>query len=279
VTTPTSAQSSAIAFFKAQLARWGISELAGDAQRLIMQGVGEDSIQLELENTPAYKKRFAANELRRKAGLVELSPAEYVATETAYASVLRSYGLPKGFYDSRDDYTKWLAADVSPQELTQRASDAQQKYLNAAPENRTWWRQHYGGTDAEAIAGILDPAKAIPLMQQRLAAAAIGGAAGAQHLGLDTARAEYLAATGVTEAAARAGYADIAYALPDEAAIAQRFGATVGQADLWATKFGTADAAEAQRKLRQLNQSESGLFAGKPGADASSLSQSTAGSY
>src|SRR3954462_15548006 len=187
--TPDPTQTSALAWFKAQLTQWGIASLVPDAQKLVTQGLSADTVLLQLQETDAYKKRFAGNALRTKAGLSVLSPAEYVATETAYAQVLRQYGLPKGFYDSHDDFTRFIAADVSPQELTQRASDAQEKYVNGPAENRQWWRSHYGGTDAEAVAGILDPARALPLINKRLAAAAVGGAAGAQNLAVDRVRA------------------------------------------------------------------------------------------
>ena len=96
---------------------------------------------------------------------------------------------------------------------------------------------------------------------------------------MGTGRAEGLAKLGITAEQARAGYADISYELPIEAQIAQRFGDTVSQTELEATKFGVAGAAEAQRKLRQLNSSEEGLFAGKPSASKESLSRSTVGSY
>jgi len=277
--TPNPAQASALAWFKQQLTAWGIPQLVPDAQKLVMQGLDNDAITLQLQDTDAYKKRFAGNALRIKAGLSVLSPAEYVATETTYASILRQYGLPKGFYDSHDDFTKWIAADVSPTELNQRASDAQEKYMLGPAENRSWWRDVYGGTDAEAVAAILDPTRALPIMESRLRASAIGGAALSQQLNVNRARAEEIAALGVTGDQAQAGYADIAYALPTESNIAQRFGEDVGQNELEAAKFNTADAAEAQRKLRLVNQSEVGLFAGKSGADSKSLSRSTTGSY
>jgi hypothetical protein len=273
------AQQSAIAFFQQQLAAWGIPQLAADAAKLVKQGLGADAITLALRQSDAYKKRFAANDLRRKAGLAELSPAEYVATETAYAQVLRQFGMPAGFYDSHDDFTQLLAKDVSAAELSQRAQDAQSRYLLGPAENRAWWRDHFGGTDAEAIAAILDPGKALPLMERRLTQAEIGGAAARQGLQVSGVRAGELAAAGVTADQANQGYANIAQALPTESAIAQRFGDRIGQAEEEAATFGTAGAADSLEKKRRLQASETGLFAGKAAADSASLSRSTAGSY
>lgn len=276
-TTP--AQTSAIAWFKALLTSWGIAELVPDAQKLVLQGLGSDAITLQLQQTAAYKKRFAANDIRVKKGLAVLSPAEYVANEAAYAQVRRQFGLPRGFYDSKDDTDKLIGFDVSPAEWAERARDAQEKYMLGPAENRAWWRDHYGRTDAEAIASILDPEKALPLIDRRLAASAIGGAALAQGLSVGRTQAEYLGASGVTGDQARQGYGEIAAALPVDQAIAQRFGDTIDQATEEAAAFGTAGAAAAAEKKRRLAGSEAGLFAGRPGADTASLSRSTAGSY
>jgi len=276
-TTP--AQTSAIAWFRSLLSSWGIAELVPDAQKLILQGLGADAVTLQLQETDAYKKRFAGNEIRRKKGLAVLSPAEYVANETSYAQVLRQFGLPKGFYDSRDDYTKWIAADVSPAELAERATEAQDLFFTGPEENRRWWLENIGGTVGEAIAGILDPAVAEPLVKRRVAAARIGGGALGQGLAVGQAQAEYFAGQGVTAAQARAGYTDIAQALPVDQAIAQRFGTSIGQAEEEAAVFGGAGAADAEEKKRRLAASEAGLFGGRPGADSSSLSRSTVGSY
>jgi hypothetical protein len=96
---------------------------------------------------------------------------------------------------------------------------------------------------------------------------------------VDTARAEYLAASGVTAEAAQGGYGDIAFAMPVEQGIAQRFGESVDQGELEAAKFSVEGSAEAEEKLRRINAAEAGLFGGKPGASTGSLSKSTAGSY
>jgi hypothetical protein len=275
----TMEQASAIAWFKATLASWGIADLVPDAQKLVLQGLGADAITLALSQTAAYKKRFSGNELRRKAGLRELSPAEYVANETSYAGILRQYGLPKGFYDSRDDFTKFIASDVSPQELAQRAQDAQETFLTGPAENRQAWRDMYGLSDGAAIASILDPTRALPLVEKQLTAAKIGGAALGQGLSVGRTQAEYLAASGVTDTQARKGYADIATALPVDQGIAQRFGDHIVQTEEEAAAFGVAGAADALEKKRRLAASETGLFSGKSGADSASLSRSTVGSY
>ena len=89
-------------------ANLGLGDLSKVIQDYLVQGYSEEEIKLLLPETHEYKQRFKANEERKKKGLRVLSPAEYIATENSYRSVLRNYGLPKGFYDSQDDYQKFL---------------------------------------------------------------------------------------------------------------------------------------------------------------------------
>lgn len=275
MTSPT--QQSASAVLRNMLTQWGIAELYKDALSLMKQGLDQNAIVIQLQNTDAYKKRFAGNELRRKAGLAVLSPAEYVSNETAYKDVLRQNGLPSGFYDSNDDLTKFIANDVSPQELQSRAEIAQRMWLSGNEDYKSVWHDYYGLSDGDAIASLLDPKQALPIIQAKQTATQIGAAAQRQGLDVDKSRAEYFAAHGVDEQAALKGYTDVAAELPDTANIAKRFGETFDQTD--AENADILGLASAQRKKKDLFSSESGLFAGRSGATQAALSKSTAGSY
>src|SRR5690242_14780275 len=83
------------------LTEWGLSSLTSLVNSLGKSGATQDSIALQIQNSDEYKTRFAGNEARVKAGLSVLSPAEYIALEGQYKQVLRSYGMPAGFYDSQ----------------------------------------------------------------------------------------------------------------------------------------------------------------------------------
>lgn len=275
MTSPT--QQSASALLRDMLTQWGIGELYKDAFSLIKQGLDENAVLIQLQNTDAYKKRFAGNELRRKAGLSVLSPAEYVATETSYKDVLRQNGLPAGFYDKSDDLTKFIANDVSPQELSQRAETAQRMWLSGNEDYKSVWRDYYGLSDGDAIASILDPKTALPIIQQKMTATQIGAAAQRQGLDVDKARSEFLTAQGIDEAAAQKGYAAVGAELSDTSNIAQRFGQSFTQTD--AENADLLGLASAQRKKKDLFNSEASLFAQSSGSQSSSLSKSTAGSY
>ena len=57
------------------LKSYGLESLAPALLKFIQQGYSEDTINVLLQETDAYKQRFAANESRRQKGLPVLSPA------------------------------------------------------------------------------------------------------------------------------------------------------------------------------------------------------------
>lgn len=260
----------ASAILKAQLEAWGIGSLYTDALRILKQGLNADAVVAQLQDTAAFKQRFWYNDARRKAGLPVLSPAEAVATENQMRQILRQYGLPAGFFDSPQDVGNFIAKNVSAAELAERAEAARDKWLEAPQETKAWWKAHYGASDGDAIAAILNPDKALPLIQRRLNAAQLGGAAQRQGLSVDTARAEQLVQLGVTGEKAQAGYGQVAAALASDSSIAERFGSTFTQGEE-ENAFLLNDA-EAMRKKQALNASEESLFAGRGATNTAGLS-------
>jgi hypothetical protein len=220
MTTPEPTQTTyndAYEMLKAKLAEWGIDGLGDDVINTLVQGYSPDVATLVLQDTPQYKKRFAANDTRIKAGLPALTPAEYVATERSYISTLRKYGLPEGFYDQQEDFQKWISADVSPEEMDQRAGAARQAYVDASPEVKDQWQQLYGLTPGDAVATFLDEKTALNLLNKRTQAVSISAQAERAFNGqyqLTQARAEELANQGVTQDKAQAGFSSVASRLP-----------------------------------------------------------------
>lgn len=214
MTTPVdNSYNDAFEMLKSKLAEWGIDDLDDATINLLVQGYSPGVAQLALQDTPQYKQRFAANEQRLKAGLPVLSPAEYVQTERAYISTLREYGLPEGFYDQREDFQKWIAADVSPDEMRQRATVARQAYVDASPEVKDQWSQLYGLTPGDAVAAFLDEKTAVNLLSKRAQATSIAAEAERAFKGnyqIDVGRAEELANEGVTQQTAQQGFSDVA---------------------------------------------------------------------
>lgn len=194
------------------LATYGLSDLADYTyNEIIAKDITDPAaIIFKLRDQPAYKKRFGANAARLKAGLPELSPAEYIDLEDMYKTVIRSNGLPAGFYDSEDDTRKLLEGSVSPDEFQRRIKDGYNAVANADPEVKRQFKELYGVTDSELAAYFLDPARGETILTTRARAAQIA-ARGAEQGGiqLSGAYAEELANRGFTEAQARTKFAEV----------------------------------------------------------------------
>lgn len=270
-------QQTASAIIQQQLSAWGLDSLAGDLNSLIRQGLQADAITLKLQQTAAYQQRFAANATRVKNGLAALSPADYINAENAYAQVMRQYGLPSGFYDQQSDFADFIAKDVSPSELNDRVKVAQQVFVTGDPVTRSVFRDWYGLSDGAGIAAILDPNKALPILQNMATAAQAGGVARQNGLDADQQRITGYVDQGISLADLTKGFQDIGAAHPTDQAIAQRFGQTFDQAQ--EEQATIQNLASAKRKQQQLYSSEQALFASRSGADATSLNARTGGAF
>lgn len=204
---------------KSYLDEWGIGELANDLNNIVVDGDSVDTAVAKIRATDTYKRRFKANEERKRNGLPVLSEAEVLANERTYRQALSNYGLPTGFYDSYEDFVNWIAHDTSPQEIQARAQDAAERYLFASQETKAmadkFAIEEYGRalTPSEYIAKILDPDKAEPLIRQKLVAAGIAAEAARSFRDQDRlsrTRAEDLASQGLTEQQARQGFGELA---------------------------------------------------------------------
>ena len=262
-------QNNALVLMTSMLHSWGLDSLAADLKSLIVAGdTSTDTLSLALSQTAAYKQRFAANDIRVKSGLPALTPAQYIATEEQYKQILQSYGLPKGFYDSNQDFEHFIATDVSPSEVDARAKIAHDQYVAAPAATKALWQQ-YGFSKGDAIAAILDPTVATSVIQDRANQIAIGGAATAQGMSVTQQRAQQLAQAGVTEAQAKAGYGQISAALPIDQQIAQRFQTSFGQQDEENSLLLNQGAAVNKRTT--LYDEEQALFKQRGNADAKTL--------
>jgi hypothetical protein len=246
---------------------------------LAMSGAGSDTISLALQQSDAYKTRFAGNETRRAAGLSVLSPAEYIATEKAYDQVLHAAGVPTGFYRGTGEMAKLIGADVSPTELQTRVDLAAKSISDADPFYTQQLQNFYGLSQGDMIAHVLDPAVAAPLIQKQVSTATVGAAAARNATNVNLSTAEQLAGMGISQAQAEQGFGNIAAQLPSMQAIASRyqgFGAAsqVGQ-ELQSATFnapiGGLTAAQSEQMLKRLQTQESSAFGGSAGAAKGSL--------
>lgn len=202
---------------------YGLATLAPTILGYVQQGYGSDTITTLLQQTDAYKQRFAGNAIRQKNGLSVLSPADYLNAEQSYQSVMRAAGLPSGFYDSPQDFTNFIGQNVSATELQSRVQLASQATLTASPAY-TQALQQMGLSKGDLTAYFLDPTKALPLLQQQATTAAIGSEALQRGLSFDQSYATQLAQAGFTQSQAAQGYGQISQEFNTFQQIAQQYG-------------------------------------------------------
>ena len=274
---------SAYSLLLSEFNRYGLSSLVTPLQDLIKQGLSKEEFSLALQNTDAYKKRFAANTDRIAKGLSALSPAEYIGLEDQYQNIMRNYGLPASYYTKGDlgiqeGFNKLLANDVSATELEDRVMTAQSRVINANPEIKQALRSFYPDiTEGDILAYTLDPNKALTDIKRKVTAAEIGGAAISQGLGTSRIDAEYLGRYGVTKEQAQKGYSAIAEFLPTGEKLSQIYQESpYTQAQAEQEIFNLADSAEAAKRRKKLSTLETGSFSGSSGTGAGSLSRDRA---
>lgn len=277
---------SAFQIIKEEFDRYGLGKLVGDIENLLIQGTPPAEFAFSLRQTPTYQARFAANPQRIKKGLRALDEASYIALEDQYQDVMRRYGLPESYY-KRDEigtqmaFEKLIAADVSNIELEKRIQNTQARIFDANPEVMTAMRQFYPGiTNGEILAYALDPETALPQLERKIAAAEIGGAALQAGLGTSAARAEELAAAGITKAAAQEQYGKIAQMLPRAGTLADIYKQSpYTQATAETEAFGLKGAAEATKQRKLLTELEQAQFSGQAGAAKGALARERAGQF
>lgn len=269
---------SVYSWIEEQYRQQGLGDLGGTVVNLLKSGKVKSPEQAltMLRDTPEYAKRFAGNVAREKAGLPMLSEKEYLQQESAYGQVLRQYGLPKGFYDDPSDFSNWIANDVSPDEIGQRASMASDVINSKDPALLATMKDYYGLDKGDLAAWYLDSDKALPVLQRKAQAASIGAEADRQGFDVGRKSANKLASLGITTDQARSAFGDAAR---DQDALERL--ADMDKTNLNPNKIAQANlgvAPGAAKKIRRLESQERGRFSGKS-SGTSGLGGTTAGSF
>ena len=199
---------------KAVLSTYGLESLAdvlwGNYTSGLVDINNEQALVYSIRDTDQYKTRFAGNAARTRKGLAELSPGEYIGLEDSYRQVMQSNGLPPGFYDQNDDFSKLIEGDVSPSELQDRVQQGYAVVAQSDPEVKRQMQTLYGVTEGQLAAYFIDPERTAPLLKQQARAAQIAARSLEQGgIQLTGQFAENLAARGITEQQARAGFAEV----------------------------------------------------------------------
>lgn len=259
------------------LEQYGLGSLAGVLQDLILDGITDQaSLMLALQQTQEWKDRFAGNEMLAQQGLPMLSVGEYLAVERSYAQILKNYGLPEGFYDDPSDFAKWIGNSVSANELNQRAtmySDLAKREDPAVVEQL----RSMGLSEGDILAHLMDPSRAMPLLQKKYQTTLIGAAARRQGLVGDNEYLGHLADLGVTEERAIQGYGVIGENLGDMGRLGDIYDEDYTQRDFESEVF--EQSGTSAKKRKRLASRERATFSGSSGVGRGSLTGDTSGSY
>lgn len=248
-TGATPEQTDAQAYIASFLREYGLESLSDWAWQRIIAGDSPTIIVQELYKRPEFRSRFPAYFARRDRGLAPMSPAQIVDYENRARQLFRQYGIPEGFWDTTEELQEFITNDLSLAELNDRIQLAAQIYFDTDQTAREELHRLYGisMTPGQEIAFILDEAKALPLIQRQVTAAAISATSRRTTYGpLSAAEAEDLYSLGVTPQQAAQGFSSLATQrelfapLPGEEFAA----GTISRAEQLAAQFGSNTVAQ-----------------------------------
>jgi hypothetical protein len=254
----------------------------------------DEQILNSIYSSDAYKTRFAANEAIKKRmaegkglpGDRLLTPAEYIKTEDAYREVLQTAGLPTGFYDTQDDFTKLIENSISTAELTERVNIAADALSKADKDIVNALQSYYGMSTGDLTAYLLDKDKAFNVINSRYqytteeakkmyGAAEIGGAAGRAGMDATKGFAEEIYASGKGSMAEQA-FQGAARQQADYKRLLGLYGEEAGNEDLARESLALAGGTDVALKTKKLASKERAKFATRSALDRTSLGRASA---
>lgn len=180
------------------------------ADRRITGASTIDDIGIQLRESEAFKRRFAANEARRAANKPAYSVSQYLQLESAYRQVLNAAGMPKDFYNDKEDFETFISNDISPDEVQYRVQQGYAAVQNADPAVVNELKTLYGLDDGTLAAYFIDPNRTKDAVVRSARAAEVAAQARKQaDIGLTAAQAEQLVLGGVTEQQAQQAFGDV----------------------------------------------------------------------
>lgn len=240
----------------------GSPELVADvrtalAERRLTGTSTIDDVGVQLRESAAFNERFSGNLARQAVGKPSYSVSQYLQLEASYRKTMLAAGLPSDFYNDKEDFAKFIANDISPDEIQDRVSKGFAA-INNAPQNVIDEFQTLYGVDKGALAAyFIDPVRAKDIVIRKAEAAKIAAQARQQAgISLGATQAESLAEQGITEQEAQTGFGlvlqgqKLTQPLQGEDALTQE--------ELIAGTFGTS-AAAAQR-VAQTRRKRKGTF-------------------
>jgi hypothetical protein len=220
-------QADAEAILANELTSWGFGQDAIDWSKTVLtSNASIDQILFELRKQPFYVNSVygKTNAGRTAAGLPTMSEAQINAYKDYAVGVSQQAGLPAGFMND-DQVVKLASMDVSTAELDARITQGLTKAMQSDPLTLDTLQNYYGVTPGHLAAYYLDPANALPMLQNQFLSAQIGSTAQRTGYGaINQPTAMGLAQLGVTPAQAQTGFTKLGTE-------AQLFGALPGTAE------------------------------------------------
>lgn len=245
-----------------------------------------------------YKQRFAANEIIRqrmengqgRPGDRMLTPADYIEAENTYRTILANRDMPMGFYDSFDDFTNLIANGISAEEFQSRVDTAYDA-LNFADQNVVnALRQYYNLSTGDLVAYLLDPTKAMPILEGRsrqttgaydlnsrtelqrmYGTAQIGGMAGRQGLDAGVQLSEEIFGANRGRAETEEAFRKAAEQQPDVKRLGRLYGTAMDFQDIVREDLALEGGVEAGRRKRKFASKERAAFNAQGALDSKSL--------
>jgi len=253
-----------------------MGKTAGQAMTILKYDKTIDPVTGQPYNA-AYAKRFAGNAARIAAGMNAYDEATYLEVENAYEETLSRYGLNNMISPDRAvnqaKYADYMAKGIAPTEFAGRIQAVADDVINADPNVKAQFKTFYPSlTDTDLVAYFLNPKETLPVLQTKVRAAEIGGAAASQNLGITEARAMELGKFGVTRKDAITGFSEVAEALPTGKKLSDIYAEeNIGYTQQIAEDEYLKQDAQAKLKRNRLASKERAMFSGQSGADSNSL--------
>ena len=283
--TLTAEQQDAYSLIQANVATWfggnatWQQQAADFIKSQMLDNVGPQTTLLNMRSQGFYQQRFSGNAARVANGLNALTEADYVALEDKYSTLMQSYGV-RGLAN-QSQFSTLIGNDVSPTELNSRLDLAVTQVQQADPTVMATLKQFYPsiGT-SDLVSYFLAPAETLPQLQRQVQTAEIGAAATKQGLTTSQSSAAALAAYGVTQAQAQAGYGKIAEVLPAATKLSQIYGGQTGinYDQTEAEKQYLMNSGTAALEQQKLTAAEQAQFAGKSGIVGANAASGYSGS-
>jgi hypothetical protein len=257
-----------------QFKQYGLESLVAPLKGLVTSGSSPSEFTIKLRETPEYKKRFAANDMRIANGFAAIDEATYLALEDKYQSLMQNYGLPpqmyaKGDLGTQEGFQKLIAGNVDPITAEERILEGK-KLTSSTKQTLDAAKQFYPSlTDGDILAYVLDPKNALSDIKRKVTAAEIGGAQMGAGLQATAAGAEALAGAGVTGSQYQQAAPFISEAAKRGSELASFYGqGTYDQTTAEAEALNLAGSAEAAAKRKKITSLATADFSGSSGVGA-----------